>query len=185
MQVDTQRCLELLEETNNICFFDLEATGLRGDYNSILCGTIKGYRSDPVTFSVLQVGNDKKVVREIKEELEKYDCWVGFYSKGFDVPMIETRLFKWKQPQLDRKHHLDLYYQTKAKLLTSRRSQAHYLKWLGTPEQKMDVGADVWAGMADNFKENMKVMVERCESDVVGLQNLYDRVKVLIKDITR
>lgn len=184
MKIDTQEFLNIVEGADKLCFFDLEATGLRGDYNSILVGSIKAFQSDPVTFKIKQPGNDQKLVRDIKNELEKYTVICGYYSKGFDVPMLNTRLLKWRQDPLKRLLHIDMYYSLKYNLLTARKSQGHLLSWLETPETKMTVGADMWNNILNDPKgEPMRVMVDRCESDVRGLQALYERTRHLIKEI--
>lgn len=185
MQIDSQTFLRLVEETNRIAFFDIEATGLRGDYNSVLVVSVKPYLTDPVTFKIAQLGHDQKVLREAKDFLEQFDCWVGYYSKGFDIPMLNTRLLKWGMPPIEKRLHLDMYFSLKANLLTARKSQSHLLSWLGTPEQKMSVGADVWSEMGFKMDEHLPTMVERCESDTIGLQDLYDRTKHLIVEIKR
>ena len=185
MQIDTQDYLRLIEHAQKLAFFDIEATGLRGDYNSVLCVSVKPYKGSVVTFSIKQPGNDKRVVREAKEFLARFDCWAGYYSKGFDKPMLNTRLLKWGFDPLPKRHHIDLYYQCKAHLLTARRSQGHLLSWLGTPEQKMTVGADVWNDVLYKTDEAMKTMVERCESDVIGLEGLYEKTKHIIADVKR
>lgn len=186
MQIEAQDYIRLVEAANTLCFFDIEATGLRGDYNSVLVASIKPYNSDPYSIVVKQPGNDQGVVRAVKAELEKYDCWVTYYGKGFDIPMINTRLLKWRSAPVDKRHHIDMYYSLKSNLLTARRSQGHLLSWLGTPEQKMTVGADVWNEVIQDPKgPAMKTMIERCESDVVGLQGLYEKTKHVIREIKR
>ena len=50
MQVNVQNYLDLLEQTGQLCFFDIEATGLRGDYNSVLVASIKPYNKEPITY---------------------------------------------------------------------------------------------------------------------------------------
>jgi len=185
MQIDAQTYLRLVEESNKIAFVDIEATGLRGDYNSVLVVSIKPYQSSPFSFSIAQPGNDKRVVREAAEAMAEFDCWVTYYGKGFDIPMLNTRLLKWGYEPLPHRHHVDLYYTGKAHLLTARRSQGHLLSWLGTPEQKLTVGADVWNEILSDTKAVMPKMIERCESDVEGLQALYEKIKHLIRDIKR
>ena len=185
MNIDTQDYLRLVENAKTLCFFDIEATGLRGDYNSVLCVSIKPYGGEVTTFCIKQPGNDKRVVREASEHLAQFDCWVGYYSKGFDKPMLNTRLLKWGLDPLQQRHHIDLYFSCKAHLLTARKSQGHLLSWLGTPEQKMTVGADMWNDVLYNTDEAMKTMIERCESDVIGLEGLYNKVKHVIRDIKK
>ena len=119
VQVDAQEYLKLVEETGKLAFFDIESTGLKGDFNSVLVVSIKPYGQDPFSFHIQQSGNDKKVVREAVEALESYSCICGYYSKGFDVPMLNTRRLKWGLEPIAKRHHLDLFFTLKPKLLTS------------------------------------------------------------------
>lgn len=185
MNIDAQMFLDLAEKANKICFFDIESTGFKGDYNSILVGSISDIHERATSFSILQPGNDKKVVRELKEELESYDCWVTYYGKGFDIPMLNTRLLKWGLRPVEKRHHVDLYYTLKHNLNTSRRGLGHMVRWLDVPEQKMDVDVDVWTQIAVDVKKNIKILVDRCESDTVALKDLYLRTRHLIADIKR
>lgn len=187
MQVKTQEFLRLCEDSGKLVFFDIEATGLRGDYNSILVISIKPYHQDPISFSVMQPGNDRRVVRQAADYLssDKALIWCGYYSKGFDFPMITTRLLKWGLPPLEKKLHLDMYYMLKSKILTARRSQGHLLSWLGTENTKMGVGADVWNNVLEDPKKHMPTMIKRCESDCAGLEDLYDKTSHLILEVTR
>lgn len=184
MQLDPQIFLRLAEKAGTLACFDLECTGLRSDYNSVLVGSIKPYGQKVTTFTVKQPGNDQKVVREIKEYLETFDVICGYYSKGFDAPFLNTRLLKWNQPPVKKLLHIDMYYMLKYNLLTARRSQGHLLSFLETPENKMSVGANYWNEVLYNPKA-MEKMVDRCESDVIGLEQLYTRTRHLIADIKR
>lgn len=184
MQIDAQDYLKFIEETNQLCFFDIEASGLRGDYNSVFVVSILPFKDKkPYSFSIKQAGNDQKVVNDAKEALSNYHCWSGYYSKGFDKPMLNTRLLKWGQSPLPSRHHIDMYYSLKYNILTARKSQGHLLSWLGTPEQKMSVSADAWSEMPFKIKEHLPIMIDRCESDVMGLRDLYIRTRHLIKEV--
>lgn len=183
MKIDSQEFLDLVEETRQLAFVDIEATGLKGDYNSILVISIKPYKEPAKSFFIKQAGNDRAVVREAIAEMNKYSCWVTYYGKGFDIPMINTRALKWELAPLKKKPHLDMYYTLKANLITARRSQGHLLSWLELPEQKMSVSADMWAQVVNNPAKVMPIMIDRCESDVEGLEALYCRTRHLIREI--
>ena len=186
MQLDTQDFLRLVEYNKSIGFFDLESTGFKGDYNSIIVGSITA--GDITTsYPIRQVSNDRGIIREIKEHLEGLDCWVTYYGKGFDLPMINTRLLKWGMKPVVKRPHIDLYYTLKYNLNTSRKSLGHMVSWLGIPEQehKMGVSADTWNQLAVDFKKNIKILTERCESDTRILKDLYNKTKHLIMDIKR
>jgi uncharacterized protein YprB with RNaseH-like and TPR domain len=184
-KLDASDFLRLVEQAGTLCFLDIEATGLRGDYNSVLVASIKPYNSKPYSIRIEQPGNDQRVVREVKKELESYDCWVTYYGKGFDLPMLNTRLLKWGAMPISKRHHIDLYFTLKHNLLTARKSQGHLLSWLEAPEQKMTVGADVWNDVIRNPKKAMTTMIKRCESDTLGLQELYEKTKHLVREIKR
>ena len=185
MQIDSQVFLDLVEATNQLVFVDIEASGLKGDYNRVLCASFKTFGQPAYTLSVKRPGDDKKLVKQIKEQLERYLCWVGYYSKMFDIKDINTRLFYHGMNPVQPRHHLDLYWQLKTHLLMSRRSQGHYLQWLGTPDQKMGVSAEVWNKVLASPKTELPHLIERCESDVSGLEALYRRTRHLVKEITR
>lgn len=183
MKVDPQVFLELVEAAKKIAFVDIEASGLKGDYNSTLVVSIKPYGSKPFSFSVKQVGHDQKVVREAKAALEEFHAWVTYYGKGFDIPFLNTRLLRWGNNPIEKRPHIDMYYTLKANILTGRRSQAHLLEWFRTPQQKMHVSADDWASLPSDPAKYLPTMVKRCESDVRGLEALYDKTKHLVREI--
>ena len=184
MKVDTQTFLRLVEGAGTLVSVDIEATGLKGDYNSILCASFKPWGRSAYTISVEKPGADRQLVKEIKAELEKYDCWVTYYGRGFDMPDINTRLLYHRMLPVEKRPHIDMYWQLKAKTLMSRRSQGHLLNWLRLPEQKMSLSAEAWNEVLSAPKKAMREMVKRNVSDVVGLECLYDRTKHLLTDIT-
>lgn len=183
MKIDAQEYLTLLEQTGGLVFFDIEASGLRGDYNSVLVVSGKSYGKKPTSFSVTRAGRDRGVVRAAKEYLESQKLWVSYYGKGFDIPMLNTRLLKHGLEPIEKRPHLDLYFTLKSNILTARKSQSHLLAWLGTPEQKMSVSADVWNQMASDIKKHMPKMIARCESDCAGLEALYRQTRHIVRDI--
>jgi uncharacterized protein YprB with RNaseH-like and TPR domain len=185
MKIDAQRFLEMAEECNSIVFFDIECTGLRGDYGTMLCASFLPFQDEKATtFRVKRVGNDKKILKQTREMLEAHDVWVTYYGKGFDIPFVNTRLFRHSQPLVDKRLHLDLYYTGRHSLLTARRSQGHMLNWLEASKDKMSVSASMWAEV--NVRPDaLDVMQERCESDVQGLREFYKQAKVLVKDLKR
>jgi uncharacterized protein YprB with RNaseH-like and TPR domain len=183
MQIEAQKFLDLVEHSNSIVFFDIEASGLRGDYDAVLCASFLPFKGKPITFSVSKAGNDKPIMQDIKNRLEAADCWVTYYGKGFDVKMLNTRLLRHGLRPIEKRHHIDMYYTLKSNLLTARRSQGHLLDWLEAPTRKMSVSAEVWNKIKFDTAAEMPEMVRRCESDCRGLRDLYVRTRHLIKDI--
>ncbi|MCI0349107.1 MAG: ribonuclease H-like domain-containing protein [Acidobacteriales bacterium] len=185
MQLNAQDFLSLAERANSLCTFDLESTGTKGDYNSILCVTVKPWHAKPVSFVVDRPGNDRAILADVRDELHKYDCWVGYYSKGFDTPMLQSRLLVNRLKPLIKRPQVDMYYVMKYHTITGRRSQAHLLEWLNLKQKKMTLSPDLWVQVLKNPARNLPTLRKRCESDCAGLENLYDSCKHLIAEVTR
>lgn len=186
MNVDVPTYLRLVEETQRLVFLDIEATGLRGDYNSVLVVSLKPYGGEPYSLVTERVGDDRKLVRKVRDEVEKVaDCIVTYYGSGFDIPMINTRLLNAGQRDMASIHHIDMYYKLKYRLNMARKSQAHLLRFVNTLQQKLDMNPNEWNEVLAAPKKMLPRMVERCESDVMGLEALYNKTKHLIRDIKR
>ena len=185
MNVNPQDYLKLVEQTHQLASWDIEATQLNADLGSCLCASVKPYGKKPYTFRVKAVGNDVKVVRDLKDALEEYHCWLTYYGKGFDLPFINTRLLKWGYPPIDGRHHIDLFFTLKANTKMSSKGLGRFASLLGTDDQKMGVSQNVWSEMGYSLGKHMPTMVRRCESDTAVLEGLYDRTKHLIKEIKR
>ena len=196
-QVEAQTLLRLCEEAGRLCTFDLEATGLNGDYNAVLCVSIKPYHKDPIIIAALP-DQQATVARKAVEVLSGFDCWISYYGKGYDVKMLRTVLLGAEtRINVPRTHHLDMYFSVVAsKLNTSHRSQGHVNAWLYDPEkleakrmQKMTVGANVWQRVVDVDMEvrmaALETLKERCMSDTIGLEGLYEKTKYLVSEVTR
>ena len=184
-QVEVQKFLRWIEGDHTLYTWDIESSGLNGDYAQILVISIKPYGLDPVTFTLKKGHSDKSMCRKASEFLSEADAWLTYYGKGFDVKMLNTRLLYWGLPLLEKQPHIDLFYVLKYFIKTGSKSQAHLLNFLELPEDKMTVHPSAWGQLSVNFSENMQILIERCESDCIGLEALYDRTKLAIRDVRR
>lgn len=184
MQLKAEEALPLLELSNKLAFVDIESANLNADFGTCVVVSVKPYNGKPVTFTA-PPGRDKQLLRDATAEMHKYQCWVTFFGRRFDVPFLNSRLLYHGLPLLEKRHHIDLWMTMKMRTHLSRRNQAHLLNWLGTPESKMSVSPNVWAEMAVKPSEKLEILRERCESDVIGLQAMYERVKHAISEVTR
>lgn len=186
MNVAPQDYLKLVEETHQLASWDIEATQLNADLGSVLCASVKPFGKKAYTFKVKAVGNDVRVIRDLKDALEEYQCWLTYYGKGFDVPFVNTRLLKWGYPPVDSRHHVDLFFTLKANTRMSSKGLGRFASLLGAEsDQKMGVSQNVWSEMGFKIATHMPTMVRRCESDCEVLETLYKRTKHVIKDIKR
>lgn len=187
MQLDTTTFLELVEQTGSLVTFDIESLNLNADYGSMLCMSYKFFGQDVKTIFVDQPGDDKELAIEAKEILESAKCWLSFNGKGFDIKYINSALLYNGEEPIQKRHHVDLYFQLKPKLRTSRKGLGPLAGWLQLEEGKMGVSQAVWREIIDpkKFKQHRSTMIKRCESDVRVLEKMYLRTKKFIGEVTR
>lgn len=185
MKIEVEHYLRLAEKTSDLVFFDIESSGgFNADYGSTLVVSAKPYGKAPVSFPINQVGNDQKVVREARDYLESFGCWVSYYGKGFDIPFLNTRMLKWGQRPIDSRCHIDMFFVLKYHTKMSRKGLASFASFLDLKDLKMGVSQNVWSEAA--YKPaHMRTIVKRCEQDCITLEQLYEKTKHIIKDIKR
>src|SRR5213592_2031591 len=108
MQIKAEEFLPIAEKAGAVAFLDIEASNLKADFGTVVVTSIKPYGGDPITFTA-KPGRDKKLLIAVAAELSKYQAWVTFYGKLFDVPFINSRMLVNGLPPLDKKHHIDMY----------------------------------------------------------------------------
>ena len=181
-QLEVQLFLDLAEKAEKLACWDLETSGLGADYQSIIIASIKPFNKPAVTFCADRYNKDKRLVRQVKAELEKYVILVAHFGKGFDIPFLNTRLLYWGLPSLEKRHHIDTFFQLKYRLKTSSASQAALLSFLELPEQKMSLPPGTWQSIFTN-KDAKEKLIARCESDCKGLEALYKKTRHLFRDV--
>ena len=125
--------------------------------------------------------------REIRDKLNEHQMIVGWYSKGFDLPFLNTRLTRFGMKGLDRHFHLDLMWTCRgwhgikprnAKLST-------VAEFFNLEERKMDVDVEIWARASRGDKRSINILVHRCESDVRLLEQIYWKMLPFVTRLER
>lgn len=179
-----------------IVSFDLETTDLRANMGILLCGSFQpivpeGYYSNhhdtppkPYTFKLERKKGDKynanpdrDLAVAIRDELEKYNLIVGFNSKLFDLPFLNSRLLAHNERRAHIQWHLDVMFQLRgtqnriggSSLLTAQQ----FLGIGGDDEGKTKLDWDIWkaAGLGD--PKAMAEVMDHCERDVKVLAKAY------------
>lgn len=179
-----------------ICTWDLETSGLEGDVGRILCGSILDHQSGKMVSyrndRILQkksMADDGEIARRIRDHLEKFHITIGWFSKGFDIAFLNTRLVKAGHKPLRSHLHLDPIWVCKGWRGLKPRSakMAVMSEFFNLPERKPGVDVDVWIEAAlGGSRKAMDELVERCEADVRITQQLTMKLldTGLVKNIT-
>lgn len=181
-----------------MAFFDIEATDLKGNFGRILCmsvvdsfGTtrddVKTFRLDDPEYAGETRRDDSKLVAAIRDYLETFDVWVGWNSKLYDIPFIDTRLLINDLAPIRKDiMHIDPMWKAGQGSLTlhSRRLDA-VAKTFRLDDQKTPLDPDIWMAASDGEREAMDYVVEHCENDVLVLRHAFAILKPLIRKVHR
>lgn len=169
-----------------VIFFDTESTDLAASWGRILCCSFVGIDGEPYTFRGDRrpyIGrnkiDDSKLVRAIRDELERADMIVGWNSILHDIPLMNARLNLANERSVatGEKHatwHLDaMFYVGGQSMKIGGRKLDTAAKFFKVDHQKTPLDGEIWqlAGVGD--KEAMDSVVEHCEADVLVLRDLW------------
>lgn len=164
--------------------WDLETDDLDGDLGRILCASILLYpeeemvtlRNDDISGNM---EDDSEIAVKIRDLLETRQVTAGWYSKGFDIPFLNTRLAAAGERPIQRHWHLDGYYFWRGwrglKLRNGKlKTVVEFLDCSAIDidvERKPDVDVEQWkkAAMSSDLTLRSKaidILADRCEADV-------------------
>lgn len=178
----------------NIAFFDIEATDLKANFGRLLCmsvadmfGNVVTLRSDAPEFRGERVRDDRLLAIGCRDLLETYDVIVGWNSKKYDVPFIDSRLTIHDERPLRKDiMHIDPMYKAGqfSLALQSRRLDS-VAQTFRLDEQKTPIDPEFWMDAALGDSAAMDYVVEHCEADVLTLRAAFHRLKPLIRNVHR
>lgn len=172
--------------TPNILGWDLESSNLNANFGYILCFGYKRFgQPKPKVVSITDFPlfkrdctNDREVVKAAAEELSKADMWTTWYGKGFDVPLLNSRLIYHGMKPLPPVPHVDGWYIARYKMKLNSNRLATVSAFLELPE-KTPLSGPIWIRAAAGHKPSIKYVVEHCAQDTVVLEEVYKRIRPL------
>lgn len=168
-------------------FLDIETTDFKANKAFILSWAIKE-REGPVVFDVVNRKEifdfdfDKRVTKNLVDEINKYDILVTYYGTGFDVPFMRTRSLLWEYdfPVYGQVYHFDLYYRVRNLLQLHRNSLDAATRFFEI-EGKNHLDIDTWHKAAYGHKASLAYVLDHNVNDVIILEGLFDKLEVYSK----
>jgi len=180
--------------TWNPAFFDLETTNLKANFGRILCasvadmfGNVRTFRIDEAPWKRERRRDDIALAVGLRDYLEQFDVLVGWYSKMFDIPYLNTRLLIGNErPLRSDMMHFDPIWKAKKGTLALHSARLDAVaKTFRLEVQKTGLDPEIWNDAADGEREAMDYVVEHCEKDVLVLRQAFHILKPLAKIIHR
>ena len=138
------------------------------------------YRSNKITQEEIRSGElDKRLVKDLIEDLQKYKKIYTYYGSRFDVPFIRTRALSWGYEFIPYGLllHQDLYFLARNKLCLSHRRLANVCDLLGV-DGKTHLDGKLWMLAATGNKEAIEYIYGHNKGDVEILEKAYNKLKI-------
>lgn len=183
------------------CVFDIETHDLSAPFGPLLCasvldlstGEMRTFRQDTYMRrrknAATSMIDDRQLLLDFRDYLETFHVSMGWYTKGFDIPHIRSRLVLHNERPLKEMMHVDgvWYFKGWRGLKFGSAKLGKVAANLKTPNQKPEVTPDVWMGAKAGDRTCMDEVCDRCEADVSTTHDVISRALDLglIKNIQR
>lgn len=184
--VEHPKCYDKeIGDNPRIGVFDIETTwGFNADYGFMLCYVLKEYHRKK-TYSacitkkdILSFDYDKRIVRQLVDDMKRFDVLVTYNGSRFDIPYSRTRALKHglDYPKYGYVKHVDLYYVVKYKLKLGHNRLEDACAIFGIPG-KNHVHMFTWLKASQGDKKSLGYVFNHCQRDVQRCtERLYDAI---------
>jgi len=181
-----------------IAFWDIETWDLKPQFGPIICASVLLLPEEKmVTFrqdnykrrkKATDMEDDRQICCDLRDLLNEQYIHSGWFSKGFDITHVNTRLAHHGEALLESKLHLDAVWFFKGwrGLNTMSSKMKHVAEFFGI-EEKPDIKPETWLRARIGQKKAMDEVVKRCEADVRITRELTEKALELnlVKNIQR
>lgn len=179
---------------------DLECTALKSDLGFLLCGGVKPLEGKATVHGLHNAGFgsgrlhiDHKLALAIKGELEKYDGWITWNGKLFDLPFLNDRLMLCGEAPVEKRFHIDVMYFARMGQSAMTSSRLDWVaKAMGCPAHKTALDMNTWSEAATEAitqfrtgRKNYDYIVAHNRADLDVTEYVYNRLKNRIRNINK
>ena len=166
-------------------FLDLETSNLDATFGIILTYAIRDQATGSIlcdSINKMDIGmfspdkSDVRLVKNLVEDIQKFDRLVTYYGKRFDIPFIRTRALidGVDFPYFGSIKHDDVYFWAKYKLkLNSNRLEVVARTLFGDTE-KNHIEYKYWVGGTRGDEESLEYILDHNVRDVNELERDYN-----------
>jgi len=153
-------------------YFDIEATGLKANFDIMLCYSIKPRgEKGIITRSILDyewsMKGEKALVRQLIKDIKRFDMLVTYNGTYYDIPFIRSRALRHglKPPEYMELYHRDLYFVAKSRLSAHRKNLGTVAPLVGV-RGKTDIDPKNWEAAVFGDKRAIREIIRHNIGDV-------------------
>jgi len=157
--------------------WDLETWDLSPQFGPVLCASVLDVATDEMrSFRIddyrrkrkaSDMTDDRALLVDLRDYLETFHITSGYFSKGFDLSLLRSRLvLHGERPLQEHLHYDPIWYFKGWRGLKPMSSKMKHVAEFLELEQKPDVAPETWMKAKGGNRRAMDEVVERCEADV-------------------
>lgn len=171
-----------------IAYWDIETSDLNAEFGRLVCASVLSLPEDRM-ISLRQddyvrrkkaknMADDRQIALDLRDLLEEFHVTAGWYSKGFDIPFLNTRLVSYGERRLHTHLHLDGVWYAKGwrgvKPKSSKLKDAAV--FFDLDDRKPEVEPQTWIAARSGDRDAMDEVVERCEADASLTRSVVEKL---------
>lgn len=169
-----------------IGFLDIETWTLnfKADMGILLTYCIKELDGKIIKNSItpkecqLKKDNDKRIMKDLIKDLNKFTRLIGHYSTFFDLPFLRTRAVYYNLdfPIYQTIYHSDTYLMLKSKFSLRNRTLRNACKFFNIPAKDHSFEFQLWYNAAKGDKKALDHVLAHNIEDVISTEELWKKI---------
>jgi uncharacterized protein YprB with RNaseH-like and TPR domain len=167
-----------------IGYFDIEASGLVGNFAIMLSWAIKRRDENEVLHSVIRKEDimsglmDARLVEELMDAMRQFDVLCTFYGTRYDIPFSRTRAATHgiAFPHYREMAHKDIYYQIRRLFKLHSNALASACEFFGIAG-KTRLKPEIWRKAQYGDEKSLKYILKHNIADVRILERLHKKIE--------
>lgn len=171
---------------------DIESTGLKADWGYIVTACLKQVNADNLRGTTHSFRHDdhrqhtdQKLVKDLVNQMNKYDLILNWYGSQFDIPFINSRALKHGLMPPQKNFRRDLCFVSRGSLALTRNSLANVSGFLFGKTDKTRTDHDIWLRATRRQKKAIDYLDKHCIIDVLQTQKIYKQFQPLLGKLRR
>jgi uncharacterized protein YprB with RNaseH-like and TPR domain len=174
----------VLKEKIGIVDIETFTFNFKADMGIVLTYCIKEWHGKVIKNSItpkecqLSKNNDFRLIKDFVNDLKTFTRVIGYYSTGFDIPVLRTKAVHYgiDFPIYKEILHTDVYYMIKHRFSLRGNSLRNACKYFGISAKDHPFTFQDWYNAAKGEKEALNYVLQHNIEDCISTEELYDKV---------
>lgn len=159
-------------------YLDIEALGLKANFDPMLCWSIKPRGDDKIVHALIaewSLASERVLVKKLCKALTQFDRIITYNGTMYDIPFMRTRALRHGLvfPEYMTLYHHDLYFVARGRLSAHRKNLGTIAQVLNV-QGKVDLDPRDWEAANFGDRAALKRILDHNLQDVRVLEDVHE-----------